>query len=260
LKLDLPKQATEQALILKTKPYNCYNRGKPTPTCLPSDKPNTSGASSNRSRGSHPRSPNDHRRSNSSFSPRLTPDKCTTCGQSRHIPRQLKLSNSASAHANALEAHYQSSDSGSEGLDLTSPLSTADACVIESFCFEKFPPSSSVMRISTPILSLEGSNSPWILDSGATKHVIGCRTLLGLLEPELEICSVKTARGQAHKVVGKGQATIKFPSGTITNIPGVLYVPGVTKNLLSVGAITDSGILLIFQQILMIYLTQLPKT
>ena len=53
--------------------------------------------------------------------------------------------------------------------------------------------------------------------------------------------TVKTTGGQTFPMKGKGNAKLRFDSGEIKDVTDVLYVPGVTKNLLAVGALSDRG-------------------
>lgn len=78
----------------------------------------------------------------------------------------------------------------------------------------------------------------WYVVSGANKHVTGHREALSHLEPETR-SQVSTAGGEILHVAGRGN--IEFPTtlGKI-NFESVLYIPGITKNLLSVGAIAVS--------------------
>lgn len=80
-------------------------------------------------------------------------------------------------------------------------------------------------------------NHDWFIDSGASKHVTGLRNLLSELE-EGSHSKINTAGGQSLNVEGKGTVEVPTSSGSI-KFDNVLYVPGVTKNLLSVGSITD---------------------
>lgn len=77
----------------------------------------------------------------------------------------------------------------------------------------------------------------WFLDSGASKHVTGLKDLLS----DLEIGSrskISTAGGESLHVEAKGKVEVPTSSGAI-KFDNVLYVPGITKNLLSVGYIAD---------------------
>lgn len=80
----------------------------------------------------------------------------------------------------------------------------------------------------------------WYLDSGATKHVTPDKRVFEKLEV-VEGSSIQTAGGQSLSVKGKGHVSangIKFGE--------VLYVPGLTKSLHSVGSIADDGCKLLF--------------
>ena len=56
---------------------------------------------------------------------------------------------------------------------------------------------------------------------------------------------MRSTGGQNHTVSGIGNIDVEFRSGKI-NVPSVLYTPGITKNLLSVGSLTDQDKTLIF--------------
>ena len=172
------------------------------------------------------------------------------------------VSSSNNAHANVAEAGYDDTQSKSKDNNSIDLVSDSEAYIVELVHHQQPSnepqllllaadsraelPSLQQPASSIPVLALNGISTPWIIDSGATKHVTSCRELLGPLQPELEVASVRTASGQNYKVSGKGQATIQLSSGEITSILDVLYVPGVTKNLLSVEAIADAGVLLVF--------------
>jgi transposase InsO family protein len=47
--------------------------------------------------------------------------------------------------------------------------------------------------------------------------------------------------GESHKVVGIGHVPVKFSNGAIKTIKNVLYVPGIRRNLFSVGCLIDDG-------------------
>lgn len=57
---------------------------------------------------------------------------------------------------------------------------------------------------------------------------------------------VRSAGGQNHTVTGVRNIDVRFLSRKI-NISFVLYTPGITKNLLSVGSLTDQNKTLIFR-------------
>jgi hypothetical protein len=58
--------------------------------------------------------------------------------------------------------------------------------------------------------------------------------------------NVKTTNGQTHVVHGQGDISFHFPNGEITQINNVLYVLGLTKNLLSIGTMINVRFVTVF--------------
>jgi hypothetical protein len=81
----------------------------------------------------------------------------------------------------------------------------------------------------------------WFLDSGATAHVTGNRDLLTDIRVTPR-SNVTTTGGNALPVEGHGKAII---TGNKV-VDNILYVPGITKNLLSVGKFADIGMITLF--------------
>ncbi|CAM6116227.1 unnamed protein product [Calypogeia fissa] len=79
----------------------------------------------------------------------------------------------------------------------------------------------------------------WIMDSGAT-HITNSKSLLENISSS-KIRGIVTASGSVMPTSGEGCTSI---SGN--KISEVLYVPSVTKSLLSVGKLTDKGTLALF--------------
>jgi hypothetical protein len=91
-----------------------------------------------------------------------------------------------------------------------------------------------------PVLAAEISPpqypEEWLIDSGASAHVTGNRNLLTEIRP-VPHSSVTTAGGNSLSIVGQGHATLDKNKGVST----VMYVPGMRKNLLSVGKVADAS-------------------
>jgi hypothetical protein len=81
----------------------------------------------------------------------------------------------------------------------------------------------------------------WFLDSGATAHVTGNRDLLTDIRVTPR-SNVTTAGGNALPVEGHGKAII---TGNKV-VDNILYVPGMTKNLLSVGNFAGTDMITLF--------------
>lgn len=95
------------------------------------------------------------------------------------------------------------------------------------------------------MLEAPQSSSSWYLDSGATHHVSGDPNVFSSISPTSG-SQIKSAGGQSHDVTGVGNVDIQGLSGEIKTISFVLYTPGITKNLLSVGSLTNQQKTLVF--------------
>lgn len=104
-----------------------------------------------------------------------------------------------------------------------------DACLVE------------LNMVETP-----HQNTAWYLDSGATHHMSGDSTIFSSIRPTSG-AQVRSAGGQNHSVTGVGDVDIQVLSGKIKMISSVLYTPRITKNLLSVGSLTDQQKTLVFK-------------
>jgi transposase InsO family protein len=85
----------------------------------------------------------------------------------------------------------------------------------------------------------------WMLDSGATHHVTGNPGIISNIQPVIH-SPMTDAAGKSHLVKGKGKVFVQLPDGEIKCIDNVLYVPGVHRNLLSIGCIENQGYTLEF--------------
>ena len=96
------------------------------------------------------------------------------------------------------------------------------------------------------MLETPQTNSSWYLDSGATHHVLGDSSVFSAIRP-VSGSQIRSAGGHSHNVTGVGNVEIQIPSGKIKTISSVLYTPGITKNLLSVGSLTDQHKTIVFK-------------
>ena len=82
----------------------------------------------------------------------------------------------------------------------------------------------------------------YFIDSGASSHVTGDRSMPSSFQPTTSNFGVSIASGARLPVVGKGILHVEANK----NIKLILYVPGLTKNLLFVGKLTDTSHLVVF--------------
>jgi hypothetical protein len=100
------------------------------------------------------------------------------------------------------------------------------------------------------ISALSGSVSPgedtWLIDSGASKHMIGQRDILSCLSEKKFPQKVTLGDDYQYPIKGVGESNYKLDSGTPMKMKDVLYVPGLTKNLLSISALEKKGLRVAF--------------
>jgi hypothetical protein len=78
---------------------------------------------------------------------------------------------------------------------------------------------------------------PLVLDTGTSSHVTGDRNILSDYQPISLATGFSTANGARLSVAGTG--TLRVDDNK--ELTPLLYVPGLTKNLISVGKLCDSG-------------------
>ena len=81
----------------------------------------------------------------------------------------------------------------------------------------------------------------WILDSGASHHVSGDKSLFHDTQACTSTSPSIAAGGEPHRVAGKGNVNVTLSGGKFNQFKNVLYVPSICGNLLSVGRITNDG-------------------
>jgi len=85
----------------------------------------------------------------------------------------------------------------------------------------------------------EMGKADWIIDSGALRHLTARRELL---EDYISIIptSITIGNGKEINAIGEGNINLQTPCGIIS-LSGVLYVPDIGSNLISVASIVDQG-------------------
>lgn len=91
-------------------------------------------------------------------------------------------------------------------------------------------------------------NIRWLLDSGATEHMTNSEDYFYELETLREPISIAVAKKNQSVIATKrGNIRILYNNTTI-NIKGVLFVPNLKFNLLSVGKLQEKGFTIIFKE------------
>ena len=92
-----------------------------------------------------------------------------------------------------------------------------------------------------------GAEPTWIIGSGASKHFTGNPHVFPSLEVSHNPFPVLSAGGQTHAIHGRGNVDFELPSGKIKTIKDFFFkVPGLHKNLVSIGQTADKGHMIVF--------------
>jgi hypothetical protein len=94
---------------------------------------------------------------------------------------------------------------------------------------------SKVLCISTNANSRVG----WYVDSGASRHVTFNKKSFNTLRQQEANIQVELGDDATYLVTGMGSVSFNMPSGNVLDLDDVLFVPDLTKNLLSVSAWTE---------------------
>jgi hypothetical protein len=110
------------------------------------------------------------------------------------------------------------------------------------------PPTKMIKeRIEDYVLisALSGSVSPgedtWLIDSGTSKHMTSQRDILSCLSEKKFSQKVTLRDDYQYPIKGVGESNYKLNSRTPMKMKDVLYIPGLTKNLLSISALEKKG-------------------
>jgi transposase InsO family protein len=95
------------------------------------------------------------------------------------------------------------------------------------------------------ISALSGSVTPgedtWLIDSGASKHMMGERNILSCISEKKFSQKVTLGDDYQYPIKGVGESNHKLNSGNSLKMKDVLYVSGLKKNLLSISALEKKG-------------------
>jgi hypothetical protein len=107
---------------------------------------------------------------------------------------------------------------------MTSYQSTEDMCE-----------TISLLHYSTLTGTIE--DDMWIIDSGASRHMMGDQARLSNLNERKTSYKVELGDKSTYPVEGFGQASVKLESGNHVHLRNVLYVLGLEKNIVSISCL-----------------------
>ncbi|KAJ4736375.1 Transposon Ty1-NL2 Gag-Pol polyprotein [Rhynchospora pubera] len=95
------------------------------------------------------------------------------------------------------------------------------------------------------VLCVDSPIESWVLDSGASFHSTSCKELIKNFVAG-QYGTVYLADGKPLSITGKGDVHIKSDNGYKWALHDVRYIPGLKKNLISVGQLDKEGFRIIF--------------
>ena len=103
---------------------------------------------------------------------------------------------------------------------------------------------SSLMAVEKARRKTEGTGKPWIVDSGASRHMTNQRDLFTEINPIDSVIHTANNGTMIAEGIGTVRVMVKNVKGKAikTNIHGVLYVPQCSENLLLEGQLNERGI------------------
>jgi hypothetical protein len=94
--------------------------------------------------------------------------------------------------------------------------------------------------------SVTPGEDTWLIDSYASNHMTGQKDILFSLTEKDFPQKVSLGDDYQYPIKGMGESTYKLDSGTPMRMKDVLYVPSLTKNLLSISALGKKGFRIAF--------------
>ena len=95
--------------------------------------------------------------------------------------------------------------------------------------------------------STHSCHDAWLIDSGASFHMTPHREWFCEYE-SYDGGDVFLGDDSSYKIIGRGRVKVRFRDGRVKTLPGVLHIPGLARNLLSVSKMSDAGIQVIFNK------------
>ena len=88
--------------------------------------------------------------------------------------------------------------------------------------------------------STHSCHDAWLIDSGASFHMTSHREWFCEYE-SYDGGDVFLGDDSSYKIIGRGRVKVRFRDGRVKTLPGVLHIPSLARNLLSVIKMSDAG-------------------
>jgi hypothetical protein len=95
-------------------------------------------------------------------------------------------------------------------------------------------------------ISMTPGEDTWLIDKSASKHMTGQKDIISILTENDFPEKVSLGDDYQYPIKGMGESTYKIDLGTLMRMKDVHYVPGLTKNLLSISSLDKKGLRVAF--------------
>ena len=87
----------------------------------------------------------------------------------------------------------------------------------------------------------------WLIDSGASFHFTPHREWFYEYE-KYDGGDVFLGDDRKARIIGRGKVKLKLQGGRVRTLPGVLHIPALARNLISVSKLDDAGVKTVFEK------------
>ena len=109
--------------------------------------------------------------------------------------------------------------------------------VVEDNSKEGAPEQKETKREYCLVFSLLGyliiGEYTWMIDGGASKHISGYKGAILNIKEKQFACMVELGDNSTYSIQGVGSTSFKMNSGDTVHVEDIIYVPILSKNLLS---------------------------
>ena len=95
--------------------------------------------------------------------------------------------------------------------------------------------------MSTLLGTIHTTSDTWLIDSGASRHMLGYKENLSEVVEKDSHLRVVLGDDANYTVKGSGATSLQLESNDTLHLSDVLYVPGMKRNLVSISALEDKG-------------------
>ena len=157
----------------------------------------------------------------------LSKIRCYTCDKKGHYARECPRNKSGShKKKGSKKIHHAHTPEDDEPLRKKAKEESDDSSSEEEY-----------VLISALIGNITHGINDWIIDSGASKHMMGFKKSFVKLSEHESPHKVKLGDDYQYPIKGWGESSYKLDSGKSVKMKDVLYVPGLKKNLLSISTL-----------------------